>query len=157
DGAMPAFVRLELGQLCQQIARRQSRDEQLPGIDADGTMLARMVDLEDSVAESFGATETGGQTGSANVTDLGRGAGAVKIRGGLSDQAMAQQLNREPKPSGSITTWSSPLTWMCCSLCSRRSMRGDSRLRSERVAEQLSTSCCGDPRRCGLEGPGAAG
>lgn len=61
DGAMPALVRLELGQLRQKIGSCEPRNEQLTAVDIDRAVLASMVDLEDPLAEGFGLTKTSAQ------------------------------------------------------------------------------------------------
>lgn len=50
-GSVPFFMRLELGQLCNHAGRRDSSEEDLPGIDVDGPVFTRVVDLENARSE----------------------------------------------------------------------------------------------------------
>ncbi|MNN40315.1 hypothetical protein D3C81_1543860 [compost metagenome] len=51
---MPTFVRAELFQLTEHAGRGKARHEDLPAIDVDRTMLAGMIDLEDSITKISG-------------------------------------------------------------------------------------------------------
>ncbi len=55
--AVSALVRLELSKLAQHAASRKPSDQALPRVDIDRAVLARMVDLEDSLGETLGGAK----------------------------------------------------------------------------------------------------
>ena len=57
-GAVLALVRLKFSKLCQKIACREPRDQKLTGIDIHTTVLASVIDFEDSLSEAFSRTKT---------------------------------------------------------------------------------------------------
>lgn len=51
NGSVPALVRAELDEFVDHVRCRESRQENLPAVDVHGAVLARMIDLDDAVAE----------------------------------------------------------------------------------------------------------
>jgi len=51
DGAMPPLVRPGLLELINQTRHGEARHEHLPAINADGSMLAGMIYLEDAITQ----------------------------------------------------------------------------------------------------------
>ncbi|MEA9753411.1 hypothetical protein VDG03_20865 [Xanthomonas campestris pv. raphani] len=51
---MPLLVRTEVLELINQTRRGTARHEDLPAINADGSMLAGMIYLEDAIAQVIG-------------------------------------------------------------------------------------------------------
>ena len=52
---MPHFVRFELGELGNEVRRRETRQKQLAGVDIDGAVLAGVIHLDDAASEISGA------------------------------------------------------------------------------------------------------
>ena len=50
DSAVPQLVRPKLRKLSHKSRRREAREKDLPGVDVDRAVLARVIDLDDAVA-----------------------------------------------------------------------------------------------------------
>lgn len=72
DGAVSALMRLELGKLMQQATSRQPSNQALTRVDIDCTVLAGMVDLQNSLGETFSSEKWSDQFMRLNVKVAGR-------------------------------------------------------------------------------------
>jgi len=68
DRPMPTLMRLEFRELAAKPASRDSRNQELPGVNIDRAILASVIDLEHSLGESIGGAELGYQFHGASRT-----------------------------------------------------------------------------------------
>ena len=96
--AVPTFMCAEAIECIDQMRCGQAGHQDLAGVDADGTMLAGMIDLQDAVAEGCARDS---HRRARNVAD-GALCAAVFLHGGVADRSEAPRS----RAVGATARWS---------------------------------------------------